>query len=112
TGPSYLAMVGLAESRSSSISRGLGQQTFNSKQIHKVANFRRRHALGAELAQAGCLGRLRQFLPAAIEDQAMMPVNRLGQPQQLLQQPMYTRRPEEVATPHYLAYALQRVVND
>ena len=56
-------------------------------------------------------GRLRELSPRAIEDQAVVPVGRLRQAEQRLQQPMDAGRPEQVLAPHHLGHALQGVVD-
>jgi hypothetical protein len=61
----------------------------NLRQADETTNFGRRCPSGAELAQARGPGRFRQLSPGIIKDETVMPVGRLRQPEQLLQQPMH-----------------------
>src|SRR5260370_42281580 len=82
-----------------------------SGQPDQAADILRRRASGAEFAQAGGLRRLREFSPLAIEGQAVVPVGRPRQAEQLLPQPADAGRPEQVLAPHHVGHALQGVVD-
>ena len=56
-----------------------------SRQADQAADVGRRRTSGAEFAQAGGLGRLREFPSRSIEDEAVMTIGRLRQAEQLLQ---------------------------
>jgi hypothetical protein len=58
---------------------------WQSRQAYQAADVGRRRTSGAEFAQAGRLGRLREFSPCSIEDEAMVTVGRLRQVEELLQ---------------------------
>ena len=77
----------------------------------QAADVGRRRTPGAELAQAGGGGRFRELLPGAVENQPVVPVGRLRQAEQRLQQPMHAGRPEQVLAAHHLGHALQGVVD-
>ena len=51
------------------------------------------------------------FCPDASINELMMPIDRLRNPKQFLQQPVHAGRPEQVATSHHLGDALQGVVD-
>ena len=55
--------------------------------------------------------RLRQLPPLAVEHEAVVPVGRLRQAEQMLQQPVHAGRPEQVGAAHHLGDALQGVVD-
>ncbi len=57
------------------------------------------------------LGRFRKLSPGAIADQPVVPVGRLRQAEQRLQQPVDAGRPEQVLAAHHLRHALQGVVD-
>ena len=59
----------------------------------------------------GGRGRFRQLPPFAVEHEAVVPVGRLRQTEQLLQQPVHAGRPEQVRAAHHLGDALQGVVD-
>src|SRR5713101_2961030 len=84
---------------------------WQSRQVDQAADVGRRRTSGAEFAQAGGLGRLREFPSRSIEDEAVVTVGRLRQAEQLLQQPVDAGRPEQVLTPHHLRHPLQGVVD-
>jgi hypothetical protein len=58
---------------------------WQSRQADQAADVGRRRTSGAEFAQAGGLGRLREFPPRSIEDEAVVTVGRLRQAKQFLQ---------------------------
>jgi hypothetical protein len=76
-------MATLAESRRSTISvtNRAPARPGNSRQADETANFGGPRTPGAELAQAGRLGRLRQLSPRTIKDETVMPIGRLRQPE-------------------------------
>src|ERR1700722_5558494 len=82
------------------------------RQADEGADFGRRCPPGAELAQTGGGGRFRTVSPGIVTDETGMPIGRLRQSEQLLQQPMQAGRPEQILAPHHLGHALQGVVDD
>ena len=58
---------------------------WQSRLADQAADVGRRRTCGAEFAQAGSLGRLREFPSRSIEDEAVMTAGRLRQAEQLLQ---------------------------
>src|SRR5216684_4006052 len=81
------------------------------RQTHEAADIGRRRSRGAQFAQARGQGRLREFSPRIIEDEAVVPVGGWRQTEQSLQEPMDAGRPEQVLPPHRFCHALQRVVD-
>src|SRR6476661_6435667 len=79
---------------------------WQSRQADEAADVGQGRTCGAELTQAGGFGRLREFPPLSIEDEAVVTVGRLRQAQQLLQQPVDAGRPEQVLSPHHLRHPL------
>ena len=80
-------------------------------QADPAADVGRRRALRPEFAKSGRRCRLRQLPPLAVEHEAVVPVGRLRQTEQMLQQPVHAGRPEQVRAPHHLGDALQGVVD-
>src|SRR5579871_1524223 len=76
-----------------------------------AANVIRRGACGAQLAQAGRPGGFRQLMPGIIHKQPMVPIHRLAQAEQLLEQDMHAGCMEQVRAPDHLADALQSVID-
>src|ERR1700689_1994802 len=66
--------------------------------------------VGAQIAQALGLRRLRQLAAFGIENEPVMVIDRLRQAEQRLQQAMNTGRPEQILAAHHVADALECVV--
>ena len=65
-------------------------------EAEQAADVGRRSPLSAQFAQAGGSGRFGQLCAVDIQHQPVMPVDRLRQTKQRLQQPMHAGRPEQV----------------
>src|SRR6202158_2682593 len=72
-----------------------------SSQTGQAADVSRRRSSGAKFAQARGLGRLRELSPRSIENEAVVPVGRLRQAEQLLQQPVDAGGAETVLRPDH-----------
>ena len=81
------------------------------RQTDEAANVRRRGTLPAQFAQGGGLRRFRKLMSRGIFDEPVMPIDRLWDTEQLLQQQMHAGRPEQVPAPHHVGNALQGVVD-
>src|SRR4051812_21755123 len=86
------------------------QPTVELRESDQTADVRRRGTLPTQLAQGGRPGRLRQLLARVIEHQPVVPVDRLRNTKQALQQPVDAGGPEQVLAPHHIGDALQGVV--
>src|SRR4051812_19192811 len=80
-------------------------------QTDEAANLNRRDTLPAQFAQGGRLRRFRKLMARGILDEPVMPVDRLWDTKQLLQQQMQAGRPEQIPAPHHVGNALQGVVD-
>src|SRR3954469_2326510 len=81
------------------------------RQTDQAANIRRRDTLPTQFAQRRGLRRFRELVSRCIFDQTVMPIDRLWDTKQLLQQQVHAGRPEQVPAPHHVGYALQGVVD-
>src|SRR6185312_11851113 len=80
-------------------------------QSDEASNICRRDTLPTQFAQRGRLRRFRKLMPRRVLDQPVMPVGRLWNTEQLLQQQVHAGRPEQVPAPHHVGDALQGVVD-
>src|SRR3954465_13031193 len=80
-------------------------------QTDEAANLNRRDTLPAQFAQGGRLRRFRKLGARSLLDEPVMPVGRVWDSKQLLQQSMHAGRPEQVPAPHHVGNALQGVVD-
>src|SRR5882672_11762086 len=76
-------------------------------QTDEATNIRRRGTLPAQFAQGRGLRRFRKLMSRRIFDEPVMPIDRLRDTEQLLQQEVHARRPEQVPAPHHVGNALQ-----
>src|SRR5713226_5402539 len=115
------ATVGPRESRARNFQLGivLGMVSLDSswdvlpqlRQTDAAADVGWRRSRGAQFAQARGHGRLREFSPLTVADETVVPVDRLRQTEQLLQQPVDAGRPEQILAPHHRGHALPGVVD-
>ena len=95
--------------------RSHGEAAAAPKEIYRRPRSRRISAgvgaRSAQFAQTGRAGGLGKLVPGLVADQSMMPVGRLGQAEQTLQQAVHARGMKQVLAAHDVRDPLQRVVD-